>query len=87
LAEGADVLKMFPAEQMGPAVVKAWLAVLPAGTVLVPVGGITPDNMQVFIEAGVKGFGLGSGLFKPGMTPEQVAVNAKAYVAAWNALQ
>lgn len=86
LAEGADILKLFPAEQMGPAVVKAWLAVLPAGTVLAPVGGITPDNMQAFIDAGVKGFGLGSGLFKPGMTPEQVAVNAKAYVAAWKAL-
>lgn len=86
LAEGAHVLKMFPAEQMGPAVVKAWLAVLPAGTVLVPVGGITPDNMQVFIEAGVKGFGLGSGLFKPGLAADEVAVRAKAYVAAWNAL-
>jgi 2-dehydro-3-deoxyphosphogalactonate aldolase len=86
LAEGADILKLFPAEQMSPAVVKAWLAVLPAGTVLAPVGGITPDNMQAFIDAGVKGFGLGSGLFKPGMTPEQVAVNAKAYVAAWKAL-
>ncbi|KIP88868.1 MULTISPECIES: 2-dehydro-3-deoxy-6-phosphogalactonate aldolase [Pseudomonas fluorescens group] len=87
LAEGADILKLFPAEQMGPAVVKAWLAVLPAGTVLAPVGGITPDNMQAFIDAGVKGFGLGSGLFKPGMTPEQVAVNATAYVAAWKALR
>lgn len=87
LAEGADILKLFPAEQMGPAVVKAWLAVLPAGTVLAPVGGITPDNMQAFIDAGVKGFGLGSGLFKPGMTPEQVAVNAKEYVAAWEALR
>ena len=85
LAEGADVLKMFPAEQMGPAVVKAWLAVLPAGTLLIPVGGITPDNMQVFVDAGVSGFGLGSGLFKPGMSPAQVAVNAKAYVHAWNA--
>lgn len=86
LAEGAHVLKMFPAEQMGPAVVKAWLAVLPAGTVLVPVGGITPDNMALFVEAGVKGFGLGSGLFKPGLTADEVAVRAKAYVAAWNAL-
>ncbi|TNF79288.1 2-dehydro-3-deoxy-6-phosphogalactonate aldolase [Pseudomonas sp. ICMP22404] len=86
LAEGAHVLKLFPAEQMGPAVVKAWLAVLPTGTVLVPVGGITPDNMAVFLEAGVKGFGLGSGLFKPGMTADEVAVRAKAYVAAWNAL-
>ena len=85
LAEGADVLKMFPAEQMGPAVVKAWLAVLPAGTLLIPVGGITPDNMQVFLDAGVSGFGLGSGLFKPGMSAEDVAVTAKAYVQAWNA--
>lgn len=87
LEEGADILKLFPAEQMGPAVVKAWLAVLPSGTVLAPVGGITPDNMQTFIDAGVKGFGLGSGLFKPGMTVEQVAANAKAYVAAWKALR
>ena len=69
LAEGADVLKLFPAEQMGPAVVKAWLAVLPAGTALLPVGGITPDNMEVFVDAGVNGFGIGSALFKPGMTP------------------
>ena len=84
LAEGAHVLKMFPAEQMGPAVVKAWLAVLPAGTLLIPVGGITLDNMQVFLEAGVSGFGLGSGLFKPGMSPEDVAVRAKAYVHAWD---
>ncbi|WP_285373305.1 2-dehydro-3-deoxy-6-phosphogalactonate aldolase [Pseudomonas sp. lyk4-TYG-107] len=87
LEEGADILKLFPAEQMSPAVVKAWLAVLPSGTVLAPVGGITPDNMQAFIDAGVKGFGLGSGLFKPGMTVEQVAANAKAYVAAWKALR
>jgi 2-dehydro-3-deoxyphosphogalactonate aldolase len=72
---------------MGPAVVKAWLAVLPAGTLLIPVGGITPDNMQVFVEAGVGGFGLGSGLFKPGLTPDEVAVRAKAYVQAWNALR
>ncbi|MGY2239474.1 2-dehydro-3-deoxy-6-phosphogalactonate aldolase [Pseudomonas gingeri] len=84
LAEGADVLKMFPAEQMGPAVVKAWLAVLPTGTLLLPVGGITPDNMAVFLEAGVGGFGLGSGLFKPGLSPDEVAVRAKAYMTAWN---
>lgn len=83
LAEGADVLKLFPAEQMSPAVVKAWLAVLPKGTILLPVGGISPDNMKVFLDAGVKGFGLGSGLFKPGMSAADVAERAKAYVAAW----
>ena len=86
LDEGADVLKLFPAEQMGPSVIKAWLVVLPAGTLLLPVGGITPDNMQVFTDAGAKGFGLGSGLFKPGMTVDQVASRAQAYVAAWKAL-
>lgn len=86
LEEGADVLKLFPAEQMSPAVVKAWLAVLPLGTVLLPVGGITPDNMQAFVQAGVKGFGLGSGLFKPGMSVADVEDRAGAYVRAWRDL-
>jgi 2-dehydro-3-deoxyphosphogalactonate aldolase len=86
LAEGADVLKLFPAEQMSPAVVKAWLAVLPVGTPLIPVGGITPDNMKTFLDAGVKGFGLGSGLFKPGMSVADVGERAHAYVAAWKQL-
>ena len=66
--------------------IKAWLAVLPTGTLLLPVGGVTPGNMQVYFDAGAKGFGLGSGLFKPGMSVDQVASNAQAYVAAWNAL-
>lgn len=87
LAAGADVLKLFPAESLTPAVVKALLAVLPKGTALVPVGGISPDNMQAFLDAGVAGFGLGSGLFKPGMTVQQVADNAKAYVQAWQLLK
>ncbi|KNC16815.1 MULTISPECIES: 2-dehydro-3-deoxy-6-phosphogalactonate aldolase [unclassified Pseudomonas] len=87
LAAGADVLKLFPAESLTPAVVKALLAVLPKGTSLVPVGGISPDNMQPFLDAGVAGFGLGSGLFKPGMTVQQVADNAKAYVQAWQSLK
>lgn len=86
LAEGADVLKLFPAEALNPGVVKALLAVLPKGTALVPVGGISPDNMGPFVAAGVVGFGLGSGLFKPGMSVAQVAENAKAYSTAWNAL-
>ena len=59
----------------------------PKGTSLVPVGGISPDNMQPFLDAGVAGFGLGSGLFKPGMTVQQVADNAKAYVQAWQSLK
>ncbi|AIS17603.1 2-dehydro-3-deoxy-6-phosphogalactonate aldolase [Pseudomonas rhizosphaerae] len=87
LVAGADVLKLFPAESLTPAVVKALLAVLPKGTALVPVGGISPDNMHAFLDAGVAGFGLGSGLFKPGMTVQQVADNAKAYVQAWQSLK
>ncbi len=86
LEEGADALKLFPAEMLNPGVVKALLAVLPKGTALVPVGGITPDNMAPFVEAGVQGFGLGSGLFKPGMSAADVAARAQAYVAAWKRL-
>ena len=86
LEEGADALKLFPAEMLNPGVVKALLAVLPKGTALVPVGGITPDNMAPFVEAGVQGFGLGSGLFKPGMSAADVAARAQDYVAAWKRL-
>lgn len=85
LGAGADVLKLFPAEALTPAVVRALLAVLPKGTRLVPVGGITPDNMGAFLAAGVAGFGLGSGLYKPGMTVAEVAERARTYVAAWHA--
>lgn len=86
LEEGADALKLFPAEALNPGVVKALLAVLPKGTALIPVGGISPDNMAPFVEAGVQGFGLGSGLFKPGMSAADVGARAKAYVAAWKHL-
>jgi len=86
LEEGADALKLFPAEALNPGVVKALLAVLPKGTALIPVGGISPDNMAPFVEAGVQGFGLGSGLFKPGMSAADVGARAKAYVAAWKRL-
>jgi len=83
LAAGADILKMFPAEQLGPAVVKAWRAVIPANVMLVPVGGITPASLKEFIAAGASAFGLGSALYKPGMTVQQVGQNADAFVSAW----
>ena len=83
LAAGADILKMFPAEQLGPMVVKAWRAVIPANVALVPVGGITPENMASFSAAGASGFGLGSALYKPGMDAEQVRLNAEKFIAAW----
>ena len=83
LAAGADVLKMFPAEQLGPAVLKAWRAVMRPPIALVPVGGITPDNLSVFAQAGASGFGLGSALYKPGLTATDDGQNARAFVAGW----
>ena len=77
---GADSLKMFPAEAMPPAVVKAWRAVLRPPVKLLPVGGITPDGMAAYIQAGASGFGLGSALFKPGMSLETIADNARTFV-------
>lgn len=83
LAAGADFLKLFPAEQMPPAVVKAWRAVFPAEVSLVPVGGIEPASMAAIVAAGATGFGLGSALYKPGMTAAAVRQSADAFVAAW----
>jgi 2-dehydro-3-deoxyphosphogalactonate aldolase len=85
LDAGADVLKLFPAEQLPPAVVKAWRAVLPRDVPLVPVGGVTAENMSAFVAAGATGFGLGSAIYKPGMTAADVRVTADAFVAAWRA--
>ena len=87
LAAGADVLKMFPAEQLGPNVVKAWRAVIPREVALLPVGGITPENLATFVSAGASGFGLGSALYKPGLSADQVGQNANRFVAAWCAIQ
>ncbi|HEY9320413.1 MAG TPA: 2-dehydro-3-deoxy-6-phosphogalactonate aldolase [Achromobacter sp.] len=83
LAAGADVLKMFPAEQLGPAVLKAWRAVMRPPIALVPVGGITPDDLSIYAQAGASGFGLGSALYKPGLSATEVGQNARAFIAAW----
>jgi 2-dehydro-3-deoxyphosphogalactonate aldolase len=83
LAAGASGLKIFPAEMITPPVLKALRAVLPAETLVLPVGGISPLNMPAFRTAGASGFGIGSALFKPGMTPAQVAESAAGFEAAW----
>ena len=83
LAAGADALKLFPAELVTPTVLKAIRVVLPKGTRLLPVGGITPNTMTPYLEAGAAGFGLGSALYKPGMTAAEVGATARAFVAAW----
>ena len=83
LDAGATGLKIFPAEMITPAVVKALRAVLPATTVVMPVGGVTPDNMSAYLTAGANGFGIGSALYKPGMTATEVAENAMKFIASY----
>lgn len=80
LRSGATALKLFPAEGASPAVVKAQRAVLPKEVPLLVVGGIAPDNMQPWLDAGANGFGLGSGLYKPGQSVGETAQKARAYV-------
>jgi 2-dehydro-3-deoxyphosphogalactonate aldolase len=87
LDAGADGLKMFPAEQLAPAVLKAWRAVLPRDTLVFPVGGIRPDNMAPYWAAGADGFGTGSNLYQPGASPDAVRAVAAQYAAACAALQ
>lgn len=87
LASGADAIKLFPAEASSPQVLKAIHAVLPAGARVVPVGGITPDKLVAYWQAGASGFGLGSALYKAGMNARQVAENAKRFTSAMAALR
>ena len=87
LAAGADALKIFPAEQVGPAVIRAWRAVLPRELTLLPVGGINPDNMAAYVVAGAGGFGIGSALYAPGRDPVEVGLRARAFARTWTSLQ
>jgi 2-dehydro-3-deoxyphosphogalactonate aldolase len=84
---GATHLKLFPAEAASPVTVKAWRAVLPRHVKLYAVGGITPANMQSWIDAGVSGFGIGSNIYKRGFTSADVTKSAKEFVTAWRALK
>ena len=83
---GADAIKLFPAEAMPPAVVRAWRAVFPKDALFLPVGGIKPDTMRSFVEAGANGFGLGSALFTPSLAAGEVAENARTFAKAWRSL-
>lgn len=83
LDAGADALKLFPAEIAGPKGLKAVRAVLPAATRVYPVGGVDPDSMAAWRSAGASGFGIGSAVFKPGQSAEQVARQAAEFVVRW----
>lgn len=82
LDSGAHALKFFPAEAASPAVVKAQRAVLPRDVPLLVVGGVTPQSMRPWLEAGADGFGLGSGVYRPGQSAEETIEKARAYVEA-----
>jgi len=78
---GATALKLFPAEAASPAVLKAQLAVIPKDIPIMVVGGVRPDNMRSWLEAGATGFGLGGGLYQPRQSPAETLDKARAYVA------
>jgi 2-dehydro-3-deoxyphosphogalactonate aldolase len=80
---GADAVKLFPAELVTPPLLRAMRAVLPADLRVLPVGGIAPGTMGEYRAAGAAGFGLGSALYKPGMSASTVGGNARAFVRAW----
>ena len=82
LKAGAHVLKLFPAEAAPPVVVKSQRAVLPRAVPLLVVGGIRPDSMAAYLDAGADGFGLGSALYKPGQSARDVAAQAEAFIRA-----
>ena len=83
LYAGADAIKMFPGEALPPTIVQAWRAVMPPGTLLVPVGGVDADNIAAYLAASANGFGIGSALYKPGLPAQTVADNARRLVDAW----
>jgi 2-dehydro-3-deoxyphosphogalactonate aldolase len=82
LDAGADGLKQFPAEGSSPAVLGALRAVLPQGTLVLPVGGIGTSNFEPWRKSGAAGFGIGSALYKPGMSPEEVRHRARQFALA-----
>ena len=85
LEAGAHGLKLFPGELVTPASARALAAVMPAGTKLILVGGISIANLPQWVGGAVHGFGIGSALFKPGLSAAEVGERALAFVTAWRA--
>lgn len=83
IAAGADALKLFPADQLGPDYVKALRQVVPREAPMLAVGGVDESKMEAFCVAGADGFGFGSTLYRPGSTPEDVRRRATALIEAF----
>jgi 2-dehydro-3-deoxyphosphogalactonate aldolase len=79
---GARYVKVFPAEQVGVAGLKAWTSVIPQGVGLIPVGGVDAANIATWLNAGAAGFGIGSALYKPGIAVEDLRQRAACMTAA-----
>ena len=86
LAAGADGLKVFPSFLLGTEGLKALRAVLPADSQIFMVGGVGPDNFAAWLSAGANGFGIGSSLYKPGLTSSEVGERATRMVTAYDAV-
>jgi 2-dehydro-3-deoxyphosphogalactonate aldolase len=82
LAAGADALKLFPAEAVAPNVLTAMRAVFPPDTAVLAVGGVNAQTIAAWHKAGAAGYGVGSSIYKPGISAADVRVKAKALVAA-----
>ena len=82
LDAGAHTLKLFPAEAASPRVVKSMRAVLPKDVPFLIVGGVTPESIAGWLDAGADGFGLGGGLYRPGQSPDETREKARAYAEA-----
>ncbi|WP_029590057.1 2-dehydro-3-deoxy-6-phosphogalactonate aldolase [Franconibacter pulveris] len=80
---GAQSLKIFPSSAFGPDYIKALKAVLPPEIPVFAVGGVTPENLAVWLKAGCVGAGLGSDLYRAGQSVERTAEQAKAFVKAY----
>lgn len=83
---GADAAKAFPADAIPPSTVKAWTSVAPKGYPILAVGGIHAGNMADYLTAGAVGFGIGSNLYKPGKTVDEVRAVAKEMIQTISAL-
>ncbi len=79
---GADAIKLFPAEIIGSAGVKAMRSVVPKEIMLLPVGGVDPSKIADYAAAGASGFGLGSALFKPDSTLDEIRAAAASFAKA-----